>query len=1142
LPLNFETIAHHDRLLDVVDEWERACQLGQACSLEELCGNDSRLLESAQVVIDRLNSVNDRLGIRGSIIFSADTGSLLPDQFQFVSLQRQLPGYELLEEIGRGGMGVVFKARQLSLNRFVAIKTVPAGSLDRASLAQRLRAEAHAMSRLAHPHVVQIVDVHDSEDLLCLVMEYLDGADLSREPIQLGMEPLAAARLVHTVALTMADVHAAGILHRDLKPSNILKDRQGTIKLTDFGLAHYASRDADITATAELIGSPKYMAPEQAAAANDQISERTDVYGIGATLYYMLTGRPPLAGGSVVETLDQIRNVDPVPPRRLRPEIPRDLDAICMKCLEKKPGKRYASAALLADDLARLLAGRPTLARPISALGRVLRWVKRNPAQAAVAGTVAAALGAIIFVSTWYAVRLAGAERETDLKKRALDAEVEKSRLQDFSLLTARIRERSMVQHRGWAAENLTDLKMAAGEAPHDESRRRLRSEAVQSLCAVDLDPVGIVVDKFDNYGLTYSPDGRVLAAGINRRDDGVATVVLYDADTRQETRRLSFEAVQTPGGPSNRVEGVRSLLFTPDGKRLFVGTRTGMIHVWNFDSERVEHAWPAHEDFVVALELMQNDQVLASLSEDWKLRAWRLPSGEQIAAVDLGNEKGLIGNSLAIVGDRIYLTTKYGLREYRLAAGKGQIELGWEAESRIGCLASLPDRRTVLCLGDAVSQIELTAGIQVRRLFDPRHTSTHLQSHDVDVSPDGHWAVTCGYDAIKLWDLVGGTLIREIPNSANQRISAAFRPASGELAVARNSRVEIWRIAASGIWDTAIQQSFPITFADLSADGRTAIATVAPPVGRFGSDQYSTLCVSGTEPGASTVTGTLRDCAWRALGISRDGRIAACNQFIDQGGSLGGCLVLVDLDRRGEPGWPGEVGSRKISHVHRNHSKPLFSADASRLWFACELHDAPHPGCISQVPTTSEFIDEARWVNERSERKIQRSSFLAISAGDRVVAASSVDEAVRFFHADDGRLMNEFPIHGHLIDCVQLCNGERSLVCGTREGKLLVLNADVGEIVSNFAAHDDSITAVTISANGLLFSACRDGTLAAWRLAGTQLMELFRIGPLHRGIKDAVVSRSGDLLMLVLETETGVRLLRIDMLRRRLAELGLDW
>lgn len=311
---------------------------------------------------------------------------------------RYVGDYELLHELARGGMGVVFRARQVSLGRIVAVKMMLPGELATEAQIRRFHQEAEAVAALDHPNIVPIYEVGEHEGRHYFSMKLVEGSTLARQVPALIERPRVAVAAIATVCRAVAFAHARGILHRDLKPSNVLLDNDGRPYVTDFGLARRELAGTALTGAA-VVGTPGYMSPEQAAGDNSAVGVASDVYSLGAILYELLTGRPPFSGSSWLETIRLVQSAEPKSPRALRPATDRDLETIALKCLEKSAPHRYASAALLADELERWLRGEPIHARPTPVWERAAKWIRRQPVRAA----ALALAGLLVALLLWQA-------------------------------------------------------------------------------------------------------------------------------------------------------------------------------------------------------------------------------------------------------------------------------------------------------------------------------------------------------------------------------------------------------------------------------------------------------------------------------------------------------------------------------------------------------------------------------------------------------------------------------------------------------------------------------------------------------------------------------------------------------------------
>jgi serine/threonine-protein kinase len=386
--------------------------------LEEILESQRTSEDVCQACPELLTEVRDRL--RRLRVLEAQVDSLFPTTGSATGPFEppdgtcpQIAGYDVQAVLGRGGMGVVYKARHLRLNRVVALKMLQAGAYAPARERARFQREAELVAELRHPNIVQVYDVRDHDGCPFFTMELLEGGALAQALSGTPQPARQAAALLVTLAEAVQVAHQAGIVHGDLKPGNILLTAEGTPKVADFGLARHFEGEPALTFSGTRVGTPSYMAPEQVNGKAGTIGPATDIYALGALLYEMLAGRPPFRGETAAETERQVIHDEPVSPSRLNTKVPRDLATICLKCLHEEPERRYPSAAALADDLKRFCEGRPIRARLPSLGGRLYRWARRNPAAAALVATALALVGLASGGGLWLARQQAERREET---------------------------------------------------------------------------------------------------------------------------------------------------------------------------------------------------------------------------------------------------------------------------------------------------------------------------------------------------------------------------------------------------------------------------------------------------------------------------------------------------------------------------------------------------------------------------------------------------------------------------------------------------------------------------------------------------------------------------------------------------------
>jgi serine/threonine protein kinase len=588
-------------------------------AVEELLRLDQDDDDTHEIRVGPVAAAAEELGSDAPTIINPNPDLIHPDNRVFP----QIPGYELVEELGRGGMGIVYKAKQTSLNRVVALKMLLEGGLAGQETLERFRAEAQVLARLQHPNIVSIYDINEYEGRPYFAMEFVKGPSLARildgrpQPIP------ASAHCIEILARTIHAVHQCGIIHRDLKPANILlqkdegrrmKDEEETAspsgssfillpssfspKITDFGIAKDETKK-DLTRTGQTMGTPCYMAPEQARGHGTAVGPAADTYALGSILYEMLTGRPPFEAETSAETIALVLHEEPIPPWRLRPRLPHDLGTICLKCLEKSPGSRYASALDLAEDLRRFQAHEVIRARPVGMVERLYRWCRRKPQVAALTALLAVVLVAFMVTIVVFDIRL--------------QEEVRKQRHQIIELnINLGIDEEEAGDTLA-ALLRFTEALRFEEILSEDQSNDRIRIALALQQCPrlvrlLTLDLPALASDRPDlpchARHLRLSLEGKGLSSPEGTSDQiwqarsgelrvNFSWVQPGIADARiNRDGRLELEAGaeglriwDTEGGQAvtslSDHERLQTSALSPDGKRIVVVDRTGVISIW---------------------------------------------------------------------------------------------------------------------------------------------------------------------------------------------------------------------------------------------------------------------------------------------------------------------------------------------------------------------------------------------------------------------------------------------------------------------------------------------------------------------------------------------------------------------------------
>jgi WD40 repeat protein len=891
----------------------------------------------------------------------------------------------------------------------------------------RFQAEAEAVARLQHPNIVQIYEVGEHRGLPYFSLEFCPGGSLGDKLNGTPLPAQEAARLVETLSQAMQAAHQAHVIHRDLKPANMLLTADGTPKITDFGLAKKLDVQGQ-THTGAVMGTPSYMAPEQAGGQKD-ISPAADVYALGAILYEMLTGRPPFKGASTWDTVQMVIGTEPVAPRQLQPKVPRDLETICLKCLQKQPSRRYTSAATLADDLRRFRAGEPILARPVGPLERGWRWCLRNPMAAGLSAAVVLLLIAVAVGSTVGAIYL-------NLTTNEARRNAEQARYNQY------VAEINLVQ-RDYEANNIGQVReLLDAQVPRDRDATDFRNfewyywdrMAHRELLTLKGHTRPVL-------GVSFSPDSRRLVSASYDE-----TIRIWDAATGKELQLLTFK------GHKGMVHAVS---FSADGRRLASASQDQTVRVWDVATGQELLNLKGHTGNVSGVAFSPDGQRLASAGVDQTVRVWDAATGKELLTLK-GHKRAVYRLAFSPDGRRLASASNYPelewpdneVRVWDAATGEELFTL----EKRTGTVndvAFSPDGNRL-----AVARTDSTVDVYwVRHKRGSLTLKGHTgQVYGVSFSTDSRRLASASWDqTVRVWDPDTGEGLFTLKGHTNSVFSLSFSPDGRRLASAGSDQtVRIWD-AVTGQESLALKSDRGVTGMSLSQDG-----------GRLASASWDkTVRVWDAASGQELLT--LKGHTGQVYGVS----------FSPDGGRLASAgedkIVRV---------W--DIATKTEMLSFRGHTdlinRVCFSPDGRRLASA------------SQDQTVRVWD-----ANTGKELLTLKGNLDVCFSPDGSRLASSAGDIVRVWEAATGQELLSLEGHTSLIQGLSFSPDSCRLASAGEDHTVRVWDAATGKELLTLKGHTDRVNSVCFSPDGRrLASASWDHTVRVWDAAtGKELLTL---------------------------------------------------
>ncbi len=1053
--------------------------------------------------------------------------------------------YELLRVLGEGGMGIVYKARQLSLNRPVAVKMIRAARFPSADEVRRFQNEAEAVARLDHPNIVPIFEVGRFEDQHYFSMKLIGGESLDKRLKDYVADPRRAARLVATTADAIHHAHQRGILHRDLKPANILVDSDGQPHVTDFGLAKRVEVDSELTRSGAIVGTPAYMAPEQASGKRGGVTTFTDVYGLGAVLYALLAGRAPFGGTTVVDTLAQVRERSPESPRNLNPLAPRDLEIICLKCLEKDPRRRYASADALAEDLRRWHAGEPIAARPVGKAARAWMWCRRNPVVAGAAGLVAASLMLVAVLALLYA------DRQTRLAT------------------SESLRADEQTRHAREQAQAAASLK----EALSQSNRRLAILDFERGHSAFENGQVGP--------GLLWMV--KALQNATDAADPAWKHAALINI-SHWLPLYPRLRTVLSHMGP------VKKVVFSPDGRTILTGSTDKTARLWDCTTGQPIGQPMQHPNMLWSVAFSPDGKTVLTACGDSSARLWDAASGSPIGQ-PMVHEDSVTAVAYSPDGKSVVATGRSG-QIWDVATGRPICKPIKVCD--VWSVVFSPDGKAVLT-GSQNDTALLWEAVSAKPIGKSPQRQYSDDTYAKAFSPDGKLALTGSVSGARIWDAATGKPIGQ-PLEHQGVESLAFSPDGKSIitgSVTKNT-ARIWDAATGQPIGQPMVHQGPVRSVAFNPDGRSVLtgsddmtarfwdAVTAQPLGQPLEHQGEVNAVAYSPDGKTVLTGSEDGAArlWDAVIGQPMGKPLVEQEVNLAAFSPNGKAIVTGSRERTARIWDAATGRpigqpmvhrawvRSIvfspdgktvltgtSDVHGPDGKPILSESDGktvRLWDAATGRPIGQP-MVHQGPVRSEvFSPDGKTVLTQSDDVLSadtkpirgRTARLwdaatgrpigqpmvhqgparseMFSPDGKVVISGSDDKTARLWDAATGRPIGQPMVHQGPVRSVAFSPDGKVVISGSDDKTARLWDATMGWPIGQPMFHQGPVRSVVFSPDGRTALSVSEKTARLWRAVSGQPLGQ----PLeHQGEVHAVTFSPDGRTVLTRSSDKSVRL-----------------